>query len=231
MQKEWVNSYQPSLKFSGKERESKSELDYFGARYYDHLKYRFISVDPVINKEEALGNPQLWNLYAYCGNNPITNIDPDGRKFDYTWCSTSFIVALDQIKSYLSQNPIANAILQQAENMTETITLIESPLSSIHKNGTIWFDPYAGNQIDNGGIQSPALGFLHEVAHAIRRFRDPVGLKNDRIAVDNDYDNKEEKRVITGIETKVAKPLGEPVRQNHNGSLVKVDSPTYHKDR
>jgi hypothetical protein len=33
MQKQWVNTYTPSLKFSGKERESGSELDYFGARY------------------------------------------------------------------------------------------------------------------------------------------------------------------------------------------------------
>ncbi len=79
MQKQWVNTYQPSLKFSGKERESKSEMDYFGARYYDHQRYRFISVDPVINKDEALVNPQLWNLYAYCRNNPITYLDPDGR--------------------------------------------------------------------------------------------------------------------------------------------------------
>ncbi len=73
MQKQWVNTYSPSLKFSGKERESKSELDYFGARYYDHMRYRFISVDPMINKDEALVNPQLWNLYSYCRNNPATS--------------------------------------------------------------------------------------------------------------------------------------------------------------
>ena len=82
MQKQWVNTYQPSLKFSGKEREANIELDYFGARYYDHSKYRFISVDPVINKEEALANPQLWNLYAYCGNNPVTYHDPDGMRIN-----------------------------------------------------------------------------------------------------------------------------------------------------
>jgi RHS repeat-associated protein len=80
MQKEWVNAYTPSLKFSGKEREAQSELDYFGARYYGHNQYRFISVDPIINKDEALANPQLWNLYAYCGNNPVTFFDPDGRE-------------------------------------------------------------------------------------------------------------------------------------------------------
>jgi RHS repeat-associated protein len=79
MQKQWVNTYSPSLKFSGKEREASSELDYFGARYYGHRQYRFLSVDPVINKDEALGNPQLWNLYSYCKNNPITYLDLDGR--------------------------------------------------------------------------------------------------------------------------------------------------------
>jgi RHS repeat-associated protein len=80
IQKVWTNTYDPKLKYSGKEREGYSELDYFGARYYHHQTYRFNSVDPVINKDEALVNPQLWNLYAYCGNNPITHLDPDGRE-------------------------------------------------------------------------------------------------------------------------------------------------------
>ncbi|NIM13622.1 MAG: hypothetical protein GTO45_16010, partial [Candidatus Aminicenantes bacterium] len=80
VQKVWTNTYDPKLKFSGKEREGYSDLDYFGARYYDHNSYRFISVDPIINREEALYNPQLWNLYAYCHNNPITYFDPDGRE-------------------------------------------------------------------------------------------------------------------------------------------------------
>jgi RHS repeat-associated protein len=80
IQKTWVNTYNPKLKFSGKEREGYSDLDYFGARYFDHKSYRFNSVDPVITQDEALSNPQLWNLYAYCSNNPITHLDPDGRK-------------------------------------------------------------------------------------------------------------------------------------------------------
>ena len=79
VQKNWAKTYNPKFKFSGKEREAYGDLDYFGARYYDHNSYRFISTDPIINKEEALANPQLWNLYSYCRNNPITFIDPDGR--------------------------------------------------------------------------------------------------------------------------------------------------------
>ncbi|MDQ1353921.1 MAG: hypothetical protein QG657_4230 [Acidobacteriota bacterium] len=79
-QKTWTKTYDPKQKFSGKEREGYSELDYFGARYFDNNSNRFIAVDPIINKEGAIGNPQLWNLYAYCANNPITHFDPDGRK-------------------------------------------------------------------------------------------------------------------------------------------------------
>jgi RHS repeat-associated protein len=90
IQKTWINTYDPKLKFSGKEREAYSGLDYFGARYYDQNRYRFISVDPIINKEEAFVNPQLWNLYAYCRNNPIKYFDPTGMisesmgKYEYT---------------------------------------------------------------------------------------------------------------------------------------------------
>jgi len=78
IQKTWVSSYDPSLKFSGKQRDAESELDYFGARYYDRSLYRFLSVDPIISGKAALSNPQRWNQYAYCLDNPITNIDVAG---------------------------------------------------------------------------------------------------------------------------------------------------------
>ena len=78
IQKIWENSYSPAMKFSGKERDTESNLDYFGARYYGNYYYRWLSPDPVINKDAALKNPQLWNLYAFCHNNPVTYWDPDG---------------------------------------------------------------------------------------------------------------------------------------------------------
>jgi len=94
----WIDTYDPQLKFSGKERESYTNLDYFGARYYDNLSYRFLSPDPVITKDEALSNPQLWNLYAYCRNNPTTYLDPDGRNI------------LESIKNWWNDAPIGHFV-------------------------------------------------------------------------------------------------------------------------
>jgi RHS repeat-associated protein len=75
IQKTFINTKDPNPKFSGKEREAYSNLDYFGARYYSSRTARFDAIDPIMNKDEAMSNTQLWNLYAYCGNNPVNYID------------------------------------------------------------------------------------------------------------------------------------------------------------
>ncbi|TFB87590.1 hypothetical protein E3O44_10895 [Cryobacterium algoricola] len=50
-------------------------LTHLGAREYDPVLGRFISVDAVL----APGNPQQNNGYSYAGNNPITRSDPSGN--------------------------------------------------------------------------------------------------------------------------------------------------------
>jgi len=88
IQKTWVNSYDPSLKFSGKEHDEESGLDYFGARYYDRAQYRFISVDPALNLKATQITSQSWNLYSYCVNSPITFFDASGKwpwPVHYNW--------------------------------------------------------------------------------------------------------------------------------------------------
>jgi RHS repeat-associated protein len=71
-------SRQPCQKFTGKERDAETGLDYFGARYYGSALGRFTSPDEVFwgqHKED----PQSWNLYSYAGNNPLRYTDPDGH--------------------------------------------------------------------------------------------------------------------------------------------------------
>jgi RHS repeat-associated protein len=78
IQKTWVDTFNPTPKFSGKERDGESDLGYFGARYYDRAQYRFISVDPLISVSSTTTNPVLWNTYAYCRDNPVGYIEISG---------------------------------------------------------------------------------------------------------------------------------------------------------
>ena len=65
-------------RFTGKERDSESGNDYFGARYYGSSMGRFLSPDPSQLYFADLTNPQSFNLYSYGYNNPLTDIDPSG---------------------------------------------------------------------------------------------------------------------------------------------------------
>lgn len=64
-------------KFTGKERDSESGLDNFGARYNASTMGRFMTPDPLLNSGRP-GNPQTWNRYSYALNNPLKIKDPTG---------------------------------------------------------------------------------------------------------------------------------------------------------
>lgn len=69
--------------FTGKERDSESGLDYFGARYYSSSMGRWMSPDWSAKIEPVpyskIEDPQSLNLYGYVGNNPLSLIDADGH--------------------------------------------------------------------------------------------------------------------------------------------------------
>lgn len=66
------------LHFTGKQRDTESGLDNFGARYDSSSMARFIIPDPLYIEAHRLADPQQLNLYAYARNNPVTLADPTG---------------------------------------------------------------------------------------------------------------------------------------------------------
>jgi RHS repeat-associated protein len=67
-----------TIRFTGKERDAETGLDYFGYRYMSGAQGRFTSPDPD-NYDARLEQPQSWNMYAYTWNNPLKYRDDDGR--------------------------------------------------------------------------------------------------------------------------------------------------------
>ncbi|MDR3326682.1 MAG: hypothetical protein LBT04_00865, partial [Prevotellaceae bacterium] len=65
--------YDEPYKFTGYERDQESGLYYANARYYDPRISQFLSVDNLAEQAPHQSG------YAYCSNNPINRIDPDGN--------------------------------------------------------------------------------------------------------------------------------------------------------
>ncbi len=68
---------------TGKPRDTESNLDDFGARYFGSRYGQWMSPDwsssPTDVPYASMGNPQSMNLYAYVGNDPIDGQDADGH--------------------------------------------------------------------------------------------------------------------------------------------------------
>ncbi len=72
-----------NYKFTGKERDTESTLDNFGARYYTSNLGRFMTPDwaarPTAVPYAVFGDPQSLNLYGYVRNDPVSRADADGH--------------------------------------------------------------------------------------------------------------------------------------------------------
>jgi RHS repeat-associated protein len=79
---QFVNSDSNHYKFTGKERDVETGLDYFGARYYSNGLARWITPDKPF-ADQHVQDPQTWNLYMYGRNNPTIFIDEDGDDIKY----------------------------------------------------------------------------------------------------------------------------------------------------
>src|SRR6185437_13784061 len=146
------------LKFTGKRRDTESQLDYFGARYYTNVMARFTSPDPGRIAVRHLLNPQKLNKYAYVLNNPLTLIDPDGLE------EIKVFVAFAAGQTMPQNQPNWGAIQKTAAEHGNNVTVFQGDAansknfqSSLSSGGTTVFIGHS-QIVDNGkGMQTAGI--------------------------------------------------------------------------
>ena len=80
---QFANGDPNHYKFTGKERDAETGLDYFGARHYSNGLGRFITPDWAAKATAVpyadFADPQSLNLYTYVRNIPTSKVDADGH--------------------------------------------------------------------------------------------------------------------------------------------------------
>lgn len=93
-------AFKVSRQFTGQVKDDETGLYYFNARYYDPELGRFTQPDNTI---ADLGNPQSYNRYSYCLNDPLRYTDPDGRA-PSDWAN-AWSSAINRGATYVSAGP------------------------------------------------------------------------------------------------------------------------------
>jgi RHS repeat-associated protein len=139
---------------TGKERDSESGNDYFGARYYSSAMGRFMSPDWAAKAEPVpyakLDNPQTLNLYAYMRNNPLGGTDPDGH---CDWCQ--------KLWNYANKNGWKTDEQVAQKGVNNNVVLVQTSSVPGNKdtkepdNESVRHVTYTPTKIENGVLKGP----------------------------------------------------------------------------
>lgn len=172
-------SYSSPIHFTGKERDTETGLDNFGARYDASSLGRFMTPDPLGG---SIANPQTLNKYSYVANNPINFTDPTGLYMckDSKDCSSAadvkFEKALDALRNSSDSDVARAAAAYGGVNSDNGVKVGFADLSTKGENGsTVSTVGYSNGELRansdvtinskiNGDSYAAAIG--HEGSHA-----------------------------------------------------------------
>ena len=129
---------------------------------------------------------------------------------------------------YLKENNVGDNIVNAVINPSVLIELQKADVTmyqNYDRRQTVFWEPRKGLLLSNGERQSPAIRLEHEFDHAMDDLENHKNHLDRKNISDVLYDNKEERRVITGSETKTARKLRQGIRTNHSGETYMVTDP------
>ena len=242
------NTWNTPYLFNAKEFDEETGMYYYGARYYEPRLSLWMSADPKQDKYPNVSS------YCYVMDNPIKLIDPDGKdvliwykdkhgrdqlfRFSGFHGKKSIKIPNNQYVKDFIQAYLYNAkhgggkkTIQAVSNHKYEIYVSDSQNDETYYSGgdrqpTVYWESRQGLKTTEGGKQSAATALEHEMDHAVDDANNHKQHVERRQMGDSNYDNKEERRVITGSEAQTAKGNKEAVRRNHRGTSYRTASPT-----
>jgi RHS repeat-associated protein len=146
------------FKFTGKENLPETGYTDFGARFYDNLVPRFISIDPLAEK-------RMWiSPYNYVQNNPILRIDPNGES-DVYLVGEEAQAAFKQLQSStsltLSRDGKTGKVTATGETKTDADKTLLAATRDANVNVVVEavasnpdIGVFEGNEINNGKVNT-----------------------------------------------------------------------------
>lgn len=168
-------------RFTSYDRSPSTGLDYASNRFYDSQQGRFTQVDPIGIRAASLSEPQTLNLYSYCANDAINNLDPDGLFFGklFKWVGKILkflsLVAL-VVTAVIVFAPASSFIFKVALSMLyhTLLALSQIPIVGqfipIRTTGSSQWDPRTGGI---NGWQEPSMATDGQCGQTNGQFDDP----------------------------------------------------------
>jgi RHS repeat-associated protein len=149
--------------FTGKERDSESGLDNFGARYASSSLGRFMTPDwagsPTTVPFAKFGDPQTLNLYSYVINNPLDRVDADGHCSKLFHWSERLCNEIDY-GHFVRNQDLSNALQKEADLARKTL----SQITGLEMNNGQTLGQWAA-----GASNKEVVDFERRVAHDLLR--------------------------------------------------------------
>ena len=208
-------------RYNGKEEQTTFGTPYsdYGARQYSSASGRWIAVDPLAEKYYS------YSPYAFCNNNPVNFVDPDGEKIYFAnGSSDNFKEKVSEALKLMIFSGTAGDLLRlELSDINYYIAEVSYEKGGKwnrfnRKSKTIYWDPNAIVETTEYLYMSPMTILAHEAAHAAIFDKvlhsDDNEFKKNYIEssqnIDNyEYDNIQEYIIITGTEQVAARKLGE----------------------
>ncbi len=137
------------FRYRGYYYDTETELYYLQTRYYDPELGRFISQDSLEYADPETING--LNLYAYCGNNPVMNVDPSGKSLLLFLCVLGGIVLAGVING-------VGAVINASENENKWGVFLGGFINGVVSAAGIAIGVATGGVL--GGIIAVGAGFL-----------------------------------------------------------------------